>query len=221
MNYNFEEWDVLAIHEPNELMKKLKKLDLIGKKIKSIRCLGLCYNLREDMIEDQAYGYYESKNVKDYEKLSNYSNISLDTPFDRYVEIDEPIIIYFEDGDRLEIDYSNASYLKIGKNSLPINIECGINYPNVDMNKVFSNCIGSLITGFKVSMLDDIPGDNAGVYFDVEKQDSFISGFRIYLDDGVYLEFDSQFDYGIVLVGEGNSDTTILWKDLKEAIKEV
>lgn len=219
MNYNFEEWKVSVIHEPNELMKKLKELKLIGKKIKSIRCVGLCYNLTEDIIEDHAYGYYEKKGLENYEQLSNFDNIPLDTPFDRYVEIDEPIIIYFEDGDRLEVDYSEASYLKIGKNSLPIDIEYSTNCPNADMNIVFSNCIGSTITGFKVGMLDDIPSDNTGLRSDFKKQDSFISGFRIYLDNCIYLEFDSWHDYGIVAVGKGNSDTTILWNELKQGLK--
>lgn len=219
MNYNFEEWNVPAIHEPNELMKKLKEMNLIGKKIKSMRCVGLCYNLTEDMIEEHVYGYYEEKGIENYEQLSNFDNIPLDTPFDRYVEIDEPIVIYFEDGDRLEVDYRDASYLKIGKNSLSLDIECSINYPNVDINIVFSNCIGTSITGFKIGMLDDIPLDNTGVVFDTEKQDSFISGFRFYLDNGLYLEFDSWYDYGIVSVCEGTSDTTILWNELKQGLK--
>ena len=59
MEFNFREWNVPLIQEPNELMKKLKELNIKGKKIISIRCVGLCYNLGEDRLEDKAYGYYE------------------------------------------------------------------------------------------------------------------------------------------------------------------
>lgn len=220
MEFNFREWNVPLIQEPNELMKKLKELNIKGKKITSIRCVGLCYNLSEDMVEDHAYGYYEENNIENFEELSNYENILSDTPFTRYVKIDEPIIIYFDDGDRLEIDFSEASSIKIGKNSLPENVEFSINAPNADMNIVFSNCIGKAIKGFEVIMSDKLYSDYTGSQGipEPENESSYISMFRILLDEGVYIEFNSFVDYGEVAVYQyGKSE--ILWEDLKNGLK--
>ncbi len=221
MEFSFNKWNVPLIQEPNELMKKLKELDVKGKKITSVRCVGLCYNLREDMIEDHAYGYYQEEKIENYEELSNYENILPDTPFTRYVEIDEPIIVYFDNGDRLEVDFSEASSLKIGKNSLPENIEFSTNAPNADMNIIFSNCIGKEVKGFEVIMSDALYSDYTGSQGipEPENQDSYISMFRILLEKDVYIEFNSLFDYGEVAVFQyGKSE--ILWKDLKNGIKK-
>lgn len=220
MEFNFREWNVPLIQEPNELMKKLKELNIKGKKITSIRCVGLCYNLSEDMVEDHAYRYYEENNIENFEELSNYENILSDTPFTRYVKIDEPIIIYFDDGDRLEIDFSEASSIKIGKNSLPENVEFSINAPNADMNIVFSNCIGKAIKRFEVIMSDKLYSDYTGSQGipEPENESSYISMFRILLDEGVYIEFNSFVDYGEVAVYQyGKSE--ILWEDLKNGLK--
>ena len=220
MEFNFREWNVPLIQEPNELMKRLKELGIKGKKIKSIRCVGLCYNLSEDMIEDHAYGYYEKEKIENYEELSNYENILPDTPFTRYVEIDEPIIIYFDNGDRLEIDFSEASNVKIGKNTLPEDIDFLLNGPNADMNIVFSNCIGGTIKGFEVIMSDELYSDYTGSLGTKEPgiQSSYILQFRILLEEGAYMEFNNFYDYGEVTVYQyGKSE--VLWKDLKNGIK--
>ena len=190
MNYRFDEWDIQAVHEPNELMQKLNEMNLIGKKIKSINCVGMCYNLTKEMIETYAYEYYEKiKSPAECEEFAKYYNIPFSTPFERNVEIDKPIIIFFEDGDRLEIDYSEARYLKIGKNSLPSDMKNS----NADMNIVFSNCIGSTVTGF-----------------DIEKQDNAISKFRINLDNDTYLKFDNYMSHYTVSVCSKETNTTIL-----------
>ena len=220
MDYRFAKWDVQIIQEPNELMKELKKLNLIGKKIKSIRCVGLCYNLREDIIEEKTYEYYEKRQVSKLDEISEYNNIPADTPFLRYVQIDEPIIFYFEDGDRLEIDFSEGSSLKLGKNSLPEDIEFGTNYPNIDANVIFSNCIGKEISYFEVSMSSELISEFTGSR-GIEKpinQDSYISSFRIYLTEWIYIEFNSFFDYGEVAIYEEYKESQILWKDLKKGI---
>ncbi|MDD4795876.1 MAG: hypothetical protein PHG03_04910 [Bacilli bacterium] len=112
--YSFLDWNVELIQKPSELMQKFKSLDIKNKTITNIRCVGLCYNLREDMLEEDGYNYYETKNNKDFETLSNYSNFLLDTPFSRHAEIDEVIILELDNKERFEIDFSEASSIKIG-----------------------------------------------------------------------------------------------------------
>ena len=106
----------------------------------------------------------------------------MDTPFIRYIEIDEPIIFFFDNGDRLEVDFSEASSLKIGKNSLPENIEFSVNHPNADMNIIFSNCLQKEIKGFEVIMSDELYSDYTGSQGipEPQNQNSYISKFRIF-----------------------------------------
>lgn len=220
-NYDFNSWDVPIIQEPEELMTKLKELDVKGRKIEAIKCIGLCYNLTEDNIENAAYTYYKENGSKDFERKSHYKNIPLDTPYIRYVEIDEPIIIYLDNGDRLEIDYSEASSLKISKNTLPRDLQCGTNLPNADANIIFSRCLQKNITGFEVEMSDELYDDFTGSHGISEpiNQKSYISNFKIGLEDNLYIKFSSFFDYGEVEIYEGRNKSTILWKELKKGIR--
>ena len=221
--YNFSSWDVPIIQKPEELMTKLKELEVKGRKIKAIKCIGLCYNLSEDNIEDVAYEYYKENGSEDFERKLDYKNIPLDTPYIRYVEIDEPIIIYLDNGDRLEIDYSEASSLKIGKNTLPKDLQFGINPPNADVNIIFSNCLEKSIIGYKIETSDELYDDftgSHGISMPVN-QKSYISNFKIYLEDNLYIEFSSFYDYGEVEIYEGSNNSTIIWKDLKKGIKDI
>ena len=226
MKFDFNKWSVPLIQEPNELMQKLKELNIIGRKIVKIKCVGLCYNFRKEQIEESTYSYYEERKTENLEKILDYDNIPNTTMLQRYVEIDEPIIFYLDNGDRFEIDYSFGSTIKIGKNSLPENIECGINLPNADMNVVFSNCLGKEIKGFEIGMSNFLINDFISTWEEPEienleykEQNAYISELKIHLNDCIYLEFYSFYDYGEVVVKERrDEDTRISWEGLKKGI---
>ena len=227
MKYEFSEWKTELIQDPNILMSKLKELNIKDKKIKNIIVLGLAYNLTEDEATATAYNYYKKTGVDLTDReIRNYNQIDENVEFLRYVEIDEPIIIEFEDGSRFEIDYCDGSTIKIGLNTLPKNIEWGINHPNVDGNVVFSNCINKTVIGFEVSMQDemeltyDFTGSH-GVDLS-EDQDAYIASFRLLLSDCLAIVFNNFVDYGQVIVQEKNNNySKILWKDLKNGIKDM
>ena len=54
----------------------------------------------------------------------------------------------FENNSQLEIDFSDASRLKLGYNSLPNNL----NYSKcqVELNKYFSKCVGNKVIDFDI-----------------------------------------------------------------------
>ena len=218
MEFNFNEWKVDLIQEPNVLLKTLKEFNIKGKKIKNIRILGNVFDLI-DGLEEEIYKKTENKNDSDVENFKD------DYEFKRIVEIDDPIIITFEDNDRLEIDYSEGSSIKIGLNSLPENIESKNFINNLDGNVMFSNCIGKSIIGFQVSMQDDyeLTWDFTGSYgIELpENQDAYISEFRILLSDSVSIVFKNFYDYGHVWTEDWLVDiSTIKWEELKKGIKE-
>ena len=224
MKFVFNKWEVPIIQEPNQLMKKLKEFNLIGRKITNIKYVGLCYNLKEDDIVGEVYSYYKNKNIENLKEISTYENIPLDTLICRSAQIDEPIIFYLDNGDRLEVDYSEASSLKIGKNSLPKDIQYGINMSNVNMNVLFSNCINKKIMGFEVCMSDELSDDFTGSYGIPEpvNQISYISSFEIKLDDWIGIRLSNFFDYGRVYVESTiESEEKITWQELKKGIKNI
>ena len=207
-------------------MKTLKSFNLKGKTIKNIRLVGMCYNLDEDGATDVAYKYYLNKKVEvDELSCSTYDTIPNEVEFNRYAQIDEPIIIEFDDGDKLEIDYSEASSLKIGLNSLPENIQYGCNIDNVDGNILFSDCIGEQIIGYEVLMQDEFEltytyTGSHGITNPIN-QKSYISGFKILLTNCLELHFNSWYDYGeVIVVIRPNDYSKITWKELKYGIKE-
>lgn len=226
MNYDFNEWNVKLIQEPNELMETLKSFNLKGKTIKNIRLVGMCYNLSEDEATDIAYKYYLDKQIEVDEILcSTYDSIPDEVEFNRYAQIDEPIIIEFDDGDRLEIDYSEASSLKIGLNSLPKNIQCGCNIANVDGNILFSECIEEQIIGYEVLMQVefDLTYTFTGSHGipNPTNQESYISGFKILLTNCLEIHFNSWYDYGeVIVVIRPNDYSKTTWKELKYGIKD-
>lgn len=190
-------WDVDLIQDPNLLLKKLKEFNIKNKVIKSIKIVGFSFNF------DQLSHYVDDKET-----------------FSRYVEIDSPIIIEFEDGDRFEIDYSEGSTLKVGYNSLPEELVSNIGH-NVDGDIIFSNCLGKKIYGFSIEMSDEIELDYyfTGSYgLDLsENQESYISRLKFHLTDNLYLNFTNYHDYGVVWVTDVNHHTTkIKWAELKK-----
>lgn len=218
MEFVYNEWKADLIQEPSVLLKKLKEFNIKGKIIKDIRILGNVFDLI-DGLEEEIYKKTENQHDSD---LGNFKD---DYEFKRIIEIDEPIIITFEDNDRLEIDYSEGSSVKIGLNTLPENIESKKFVNNLDGNVIFSNCIGKKIIGFQVSMQDDyeLTWDFTGSYgIDLpENQEAYISEFRILLSDAVSIVFKNFYDYGHVWTEDWMVDvSTIKWEELKKEIKE-
>lgn len=224
MEFSFPKWDVKLIQKPEELMKVLKSFKFTDKRIVKISCIGHCFNFEEEEIEESAYLYYENdKKVIDLHKISSYENIPDDTSFGRWVEIDEPIIFEFETGERLEIDYSEGSTVKVGLNSISDEIlsDYQNNKTNADLNIVFSNCIGQMVEGFDIVMQDRYPIFTGSYGIELsEHLSSYIGGIEIRLYSGDCILINSWHSFCHVAYNERPDcfSSTILWKDLKKGI---
>lgn len=201
MIYNFNKWDAKLIQDPIELMKELNGFNIKHKQIKSIIIIGHVFDL-EDIIDP-----YD---------LEGNMVVFDDDEYIRCVQIDAPFIIEFDDGDRLELDYSEGSSIKVGLNTLPKNIKGHIE-ENVDGNIFFSDCIGEEIIGYAVEM-EDGPFDwyftgSCGTELDWNK-DLYISKLRILLTDHFSLEFTNFHDYGEVALLKYNFETKITRREI-------
>lgn len=146
------EWTAPEFTLPDGCQEYLDNLKLIGRKIKQIKMIGLNYMHVREWIENEAYLLLENKVLDEAErqKQSDYKNIAPDMLFDRYAQIDEPLMIEFEDGDRHEMLSPFEGRFQASINHIPWDINNGINDKNEDANNLFSDCIGQVICSVKV-----------------------------------------------------------------------
>ncbi len=205
MVFDYNKWDVELIQDPYRLMKKLKELDLKGKTIQSIRITSFVSNLCGESLHPDEYDFIKNDTKEKY---------------DRTIEIESPVIISFTNGDRLEIDFSEGSSVKIGKNSLPKDM-IFYSQDQLDGNIFFSNCIGEKLLGFAVEMEDgeldwDFTG-SFGIELD-DDQELFISKFRLVLSNNMSILFNSCYDYGDVTALKYGNVSKITKEELLKSI---
>lgn len=135
--FDFYEWSAPVFQDPKDLKEELDVYKLIGRKIKSMRFVGHCYNLTRDGIDELILNSMETRgiDIKQYDEGIIYVLPELDDLDQKlpitcsYAMIDEPIIINFEDNyGNLEIDYSEGSTVKLGSDCIPEGIKPGINW---------------------------------------------------------------------------------------------
>lgn len=164
--FDWKEWNVPIITTPLELRKTFEEMKLSNRVIKSMRFLGCCYN----------------------EELGNmtidYKNDDDET--DRYAEIDQPLIIQFEDGDVFALDFSDFSTVKCGLNTIPHNVEASFNPEDVDANILFSDLIGGKIDSIGIEDTDFYNScEHTGSHgFEIdENQDQYIAQITFYINN--------------------------------------
>ena len=116
------EWSAPYIVSPDEIRELVSSFNLEGRKIKEIRIIGLAYNLRREWIEDRAYTNLDDKELTEEEKQnqSEYENIDPELQIARFAEIDEPLLVAFEDGDVFEIDIPQEPEYRLSMNCMSI-----------------------------------------------------------------------------------------------------
>ena len=200
-------WKPLIINNYRKLLKQLNSFNIKGRKITNIRSIGMCYNFNKDEIEAKAY------NLLGDDKLSDFNSIPPNTLFDRYIEVDEPIIITFDDNTNLEIEYTYPNCIKISKNKIDKFHVYNTNIPNIDLNILFSNCLNETLEDIIIELTTDINFNEL-----VNKQDIYIKNIIFKLSNNKQIVFSVFFDYGIITIKNYNEDSKISFKDLKKSM---
>ena len=205
---------------PDEVYACFEQLNLFNKKISKIRAIGLGYNLREDYLEDD----YEDDDLNETgSSVSERTKQGLpnEKTIPRSVVIDEPIIIFFEDGERLEIDFSEGSSIRISKNSIPIDIKPGTNENNFDATQFFSCSIGQAIVGIEVKSTTQPPPFTGSYGMQLADLPEYIESVCLVLSNATKLEFEAWVDYGLVTAtDEGGEPLEINLCALKRQLAE-
>ncbi|MBQ3404884.1 MAG: hypothetical protein IJG63_05665 [Oscillospiraceae bacterium] len=202
--FDFNSWSAPEVSDPDTLADMLSEMELEGRVIESISFIGADRFCAREWIEERAYDEQEGIFEKDRVLLSRFENIGSYIKYMRWALIEEPMVIKFTDGDRLELDFSSASRLRISMNSLPESLKGGIEPANVDASVLFSDCIGRSVISVSVSESGICP-----LNFD-EEQDSYITALDINLDNGQKLELSAFMQSGHVRQMDENGDICLI-----------
>ena len=216
--FDFFEWSAPVIQDYTNLRDELKSFSLIGRKIKSMRFVGHCYNLTEhDGIDELILDSMESNgiDIKQYDQgityiLPELDDLNQDLPITcSYAMIDEPFIIDFGDNwGNLEIDYSEGSTVRLGSDCIPEGIKPGVNWRNYDANVLFSEIIGGTINNIFIEtshVLEPFSDFTWSHGLELEEQEEYINKITFVIDNGQYhetykLSFNSFADYGEIVL---------------------
>ena len=126
--FSFWEWSAPILQTPQEVLHKLQELHLEGRVVKDIIAIGMGYGWTTDNILEMSYSqepepFLLEKFFSDAECL-----LASDFQFQCSASTDQPLLIVFEDGDVLGISFDEGSSVRMELNTIPVDIQPGINY---------------------------------------------------------------------------------------------
>ena len=212
--FSFWEWSAPVLQTPEEVVRKTHELRIVGRVVKDIVAIGLGYNWTLDEIEESVYNAMERMHPTLKAQIPNPEDVlpkGVELPC--FAELDEPLLILFEDGDSLGISFDEGSCVRMELNSIPPSIEPGINRKNFHANRLFREMIGKTITSVEVTASTEHP-DFAGSHgLVLEEQPCYISKVDIVFDAGLQyrpqqrLSFSPWWDYGWVEIIDSSGQT--------------
>lgn len=178
-------WSAPVLFSPAEIQKRLDSFRLEARKVTDIKLIGLNYCLQ----------YYNLEALLLKEKGEG-REINYEAPIGIYAEIDEPILIRFEDGCVLEVLEETDGEHRISMNSIPWNIKAGTNLPNIDATVFFKDCIRRTIKSVELVTFD--LGEREEYFRPLNtamNQTDFVKYIILRFDDGNGLRFSGWLDF--------------------------
>lgn len=218
--FSSREWSAPTMVSPKEIRERIDGFALCGRKIKQLRMIGHSYFHTREWIEEAAYRQLAHLPEEERQRKSNYQEIDGGLKLSRYAEIDEPLLIEFEDGDVFEIDTPQEPEFRMNMNSIPWWIDAGTNQPNADANKVFSPCIGQEIVSIEIeTYLSDKDPMFGCEYEEAPFQRELVSYIAFRLGNGNALRIGASIDYcDVMCVNENNECLDMDFSELKDAL---
>lgn len=212
--FDFWTWSAPVLQTPEEVVAKIRELKLVGRTIKDICAVGRNY----DFNGDRYYDIFKAIREGDDKALA-----ALEFPC--LAEIDEPLLIRFEDGDVLGIDFSEGSSVRMDLNTLPWDIRPAINGRNFSAGRMFKEVLGRKIIDASITSSLNEPVFTGSHGLSLEKQDTYVrslafvcaaNGRALQSPTWVDLSFESWVDYGHVYLKDGSELLYLPGTDLRE-----
>lgn len=215
--FDFWTWSAPVLQTPEEVVAKFRELKLIGRTIEDICAVGYNY----DFTDDCYYDIFKAIHQGDDKELAALK-------FPCFAMIDEPLLIRFEDGDVLGIDFSEGSSVRMELNTLPWDIRPTINSRNFVARRMFKEVLGRKIIDASITASLNEPTFTGSHGLSLEEQDTYVRrlAFVCSADDSagkrpvyVNLVFEACFDYGDVYLKDGSELLYLPGTDLKEVME--
>lgn len=196
MIFDKQVWNIKEIYKPQEIKEKIESFNLKGRVIKDIKAVGMDYAHGEVDVEDAVDYLFETYYPEALDDNSAYNMFIDDLPFRRYMEIDQPFIIKFDNNETFEIVADWSPLYAMSMNSLPWDIEPAINYQNADANIIFSNCIGEEIINIEIvtSLIGFEEGERSTIVC-LETGTEYVSKLILWLSNGMGISVSPYYDF--------------------------
>ncbi|MBQ9338665.1 MAG: hypothetical protein IJS14_15360 [Lentisphaeria bacterium] len=211
--FDFWTWSAPVLETPEEVVAKVRELKLIGRTIKDICVIGYNYNFDGDPY----YDIFKAIQQKDEKALATLE-------FPCLIRIDEPLLIRFEDGDVLGIDFSEGSSVRMDLNTLPWDIGSTINGKNFSAGRMFKEVLGRKIIDASITASLNEPTFTGSHGLSLEEQETYVrslafvcaaNGHDVKRPFYVNLVFEALYDYGTVSLEKGVKLLYLPGTDLK------
>ncbi len=209
--FKHSEWSAPMLDTLEQILDCITSFNLVGRKIKRMKFVGLCYNLTQMWIENHAYSQLKELDDEERQRTSEYDNIDGDIKFPRFAEIDEPFLIQFEDGEQLELEGIEDYSYRMSMNCIPWDIKAGVNPQNADANVLFDVCLGAKINSVEVIPAKDehCRADNIILWLEND------AGIKIC---GINIHIFIDYCHIHIVDCENKNDLTITMKELKNGL---
>lgn len=203
--FSFWEWSAPILQTPGEVLQKYNELKLQNRIVKDVVAVGMGYNWRDDMIEDTVYNALENMDPLRRAQIPDPDAfLPEEVELPCWAEIDEPLLIVFEDGDTLAVSFDEGSCVRMDLNSIPVTIEPGVNRKTFHANRLFKDLIGRRLCALEVTGTTQRPEFTYSYGLILEEQPNYIGKISFVLtsdkvpDPWRRLEFNACIDYGHV-----------------------
>ena len=215
--FSFWSWSAPVLQSPEEVLQKLKELQLEGRIVKDIIAVGLGYNWTDDSIDDMAYNAHERLHPILRNQISQADALfSSEIKLECSATIDQPILIVFEDDDVLGISFDEGSSVRMELNTIPVTIEAGINCKNFHANRLFRDIIGKTVSEVWVNATSKEPEFTGSHGMDLPDQPLYICDLMMAFHDQTSrwkrntLRFQAWLDYGSVALLDEYGDVVAI-----------
>lgn len=219
--YDPARWSAPIFQSPEELAAYIKAAGIAGRRISGISSVGPAYNFTREWLENAAFtaAMANTDPEKAFPPMAEY--LPEDTVFNRLMLVDSPMVLEFDTGDCLGVDFSRPGEVRMALNTLPKDVRSVPGCDNVDMSLLFSEIIGKRILGIQVGRRKSIPEDwpqPSGEEW--KSQETLIAFLLFQAEDGVGLAFEPYKQTGRVFVmGRDKKIRTISYGELKPGLK--
>ena len=218
--YDADTWSAPILHMPEEVTQFLRNTSIAGRRIEHIYSIGPAYNMSLEWMQNFAIILSQQEGEKDNFIPPLIDFIPPETVFSRLILVDQPIIIQFDSGDRLEVLFAHGSEVRLSINKLPMDLTSPNGERNINTDIMFSEVIGKTITGIQIGRRKSLPEDWEPPHGEDWKEQDALIAFLLFETSGeAGMAFEPYKETGrVFLVGKDRKIRPILFGQLKEIL---